>query len=111
MLTDYLTTMGYPALITDISSYPDALQALRMERSMHSVLSKASSTAIWQTIFRCKIYKIGHIDYAIATRNRERDLANLIEKALAQMRDDGTLAPLYQKYSLTMPVEQTTESN
>ena len=38
-------------------------------------------------------------------------MANLIEKALAQMRDDGTLAPLYQKYSLTMPVEQTTESN
>ena len=97
MLTDYLTTMGYPAL-RDVKINAFCAEQSVLNRYLANELSLQN-------------IQIGHIDYAIATRNRERDLANLIEKALAQMRDDGTLAPLYQKYSLTMPVEQTTESN
>ena len=111
MLTDYLTTMGYPALITDISSYPDALQALRDGKINAFCAEQSVLNRYLANDLSLQNIQIGHINYAIATRNRERDLANLIEKALAQMRDDGTLAPLYQKYSLTMPVEQTTESN
>ena len=110
MLTDYLTTMGYPALITDISSYPDALQALRDGKINAFCAEQSVLNRYLANDLSLQNIQIGHIDYAIATRNRERDLANLIENALAQMRDDGTLAPLYQKYSLTMPVEQTTES-
>ncbi len=110
MLTDYLTANGYPALVVDVSSYPDAVQALKEGKIQAFCAEQSVLNRYLANDLSLQNIQIGHLDYAIATRNRERDLANLIEKALAQMRDDGTLAPLYQKYSLTMPVEQTTES-
>ncbi len=109
MLTEYLTTMGYPALVVDVSSYPDAVQALKDGKITAFCAEQSVLNRYLEDDLSLQNIQIGHVDYAIATRRRERDLANLIEKALAQMRDDGTLAPLYQKYSLTMPTQQTTE--
>lgn len=103
MLTEYLTALGSPALVVDVSSYPDAVELLKNGRlsafcAEQSVLTRytASGLSIQNT-------RIGQLDYAVVTRKRERDLATLIEKALAQMRSDGTLAPYYQKYNLAAP--------
>lgn len=106
MLTDYLTTMAYPALVVDVSSYPDAIEALKSGKidafcAEQSVLTRyLFEGSLIQNI------KIGQVDYAVVSRKRERDLATLIEQALAQMHDSGALAPLYQKYNLSMPVTE-----
>ena len=49
MLTDYLTTMGYPALITDISSYPDALDVYKRQLSLRRVSGPNAVRLCWPT--------------------------------------------------------------
>lgn len=103
MLTSYLAAVGSPALVVDVSSYPDAVQMLKSGKIQAFCAEQSVLTRYAENGLSIQNTKIGQLDYAVVTRKRERDLATLIEKALAQMRTDGTLAPFYQKYGLAAP--------
>ncbi|MDL2220380.1 transporter substrate-binding domain-containing protein [Eubacteriales bacterium OttesenSCG-928-N14] len=46
---------------------------------------------------------LGNVAYAFCSRSNEGDLAGAIRDAYRQAKSDGRLAPIYEKYGLTMP--------
>lgn len=46
---------------------------------------------------------IGSLSYCVAVRKGENDLKRRIDEIMTELREDGTLSALYQKYGMTPP--------
>ena len=97
--------MNSPVQVMDISSYPDALTALQSQKIDAFCAEASVLRALQADGMQIQDAQIGSLTYAIAVRSNEKDLADAVEKCLTQMRKDGTLDALYNKYAIVRPAE------
>lgn len=105
VLTTTLTGMNSPVQVMDISSYPDALTALQSQKIDAFCAEASVLRALQADGMQIQDAQIGSLTYAIAVRSNEKDLADAVKKCLTQMRKDGTLDALYNKYAIVRPAE------
>ena len=105
VLTTYLSTNNLSATVVDISSYPDATDALS-RGTIHAFCAETSAlNLIVSSDLQISPQTVGHLNYAFAVRLGEDDLFQALQQALTAMRQDGRLTQLYSKYQLTAPVQ------
>lgn len=94
------------AQVVNVPSHPEALAMLdRMEIDFYcnerSILNNNLKSG-----YKVTGPIIGTLRYAVTNRLREKDLFEALEAAYAELKTDGTLKELYQKYNLTPPTNQ-----
>lgn len=92
------------AQIVNVPSHPEALEALdSMEIDFYCNDRITLSDKLLKEGYKLTGPIVGTQNYAVTSRLREKDLAEAIDAAYAQMKTDGTLRELYKKYNLSPP--------
>ncbi len=104
VLIEYLVKHGYDQVqLMDLASFPDALELLESGKISaicyeKSYLKKYANYGLFLIDLR-----IGGLNYAITVRKNENDLFKHVNEAFKNLKQNGALDALYQKYGLEKP--------
>lgn len=91
------------AQVVDVPSHPEALEMLDSMEIDFYCNERTTLNNKLKTGYKITSPVIGTLSYAYACRLREKDLADELDAAYAELKRNGTLKELYMKYNLTPP--------
>ncbi len=87
----------------DMASFPDALELLESGKITALCYEKSYLVKYEDQGLFITNLEIGSLNYAITVRKSENDLFKYVKEAFENLKKNGSLDTLYQKYGLEKP--------